>query len=47
MALIKIDFLQEFEKMYQDAGHPLGRTRRGRKKWLKRKIIQTFKKFLT
>ena len=40
MAKVSVDALPDFQDMYRDAGHPLGKNRRGFKKWIKRRIIQ-------
>ena len=39
MAKIKLNLESYILQMYAKAGHPLGKTRKGRKKWLKRKIM--------
>ncbi|CAN5115508.1 hypothetical protein BH09PAT1_BH09PAT1_8370 [soil metagenome] len=43
MPIVKIDSLPEFSDMYKKAGYPLGKSRRGFKKWIKHTIIQSLK----
>lgn len=41
MPIIKIDALPEFFNMYKIAGYPLGKSRKGFKKWIKRRIYKS------
>ena len=46
VAIIKVDIHPEFIQMYQQAHYPLGKSRRGFKKWIKRKIIEALTAFV-
>lgn len=46
MTMIKVDLLPEFKLWYQKHGHPLGKTRRGRKKWLKNEFQRVLRKIV-
>lgn len=47
MAQIIINLTEALSNTYKRANHPLGKNRRGRKKWLKRFIVKAIINFCT
>lgn len=43
MPTIKVEIYPEYIQMYRDAHYPLGKSIRGFKKWIKRRMIQALK----
>lgn len=39
MSSIQITWTNDFHNLYRQSGHPLGKSRRGRKKWVKRYVV--------
>ena len=44
MPKIDIEWDNGYNTIYESLGHPLGKNRRGRKKWLKRFLVHALKR---
>lgn len=44
MAIIKVDVYPEYYELYKNARYPLGKSRKGFKKWIKRRMIEALKR---